>query len=309
MKKALLFFVIAIIFFSCRKEKVNPDEIRILKTSQNGPNGSKVNINFNYDAQGRIAGITRNNDNELPKLVATVTYNGNEVTIVDTFENSASSKIAKTIKFVLDGERKPLQRIQVETNYFLDAAYEQKSFIYDTTYYDYNAAGLLVQTREYYADSLWFFQPSSGVVTHSDLRNMTRNFQYNNNNVSVITGRGTRLYRQTSGSNTSVKNYNREEAFSFDYTNGFSNTTDFKNAFVLAEYGGNSFFTVLNARAGNIPNKRVYTYNEKDSSTGAEVFANSDIANYKVFYNGYGFLSGFTTQNGNNPDVVLTYNR
>lgn len=308
--KRITFLLLSVIFlFSCKKEKINTENIRLLKTTTGGPNGSKLNTNFEYDSQGRIVRITRNSDAEAAKLIATVSYSGNTVVIVDTSEYYPTSKVAKTIKFTLDAERKPLQRIKVETHHFIDAAYEQRDFINDTTYYDYNAEGLLTQTREFHADSIWFFQIAAGLNTHLDLRTVTRTFQYNNSNVVAIAGVGNRVYRQQNTSGVLNRQYNVEESVSYTYAAGYMNRTDLNNVLILAEYGGSVFFSVLNPKAVNLPDGRVFRYVEKEIATGAETIAESDVATYKVFYNSFGFLSGFTSQNTNTPDILLTYNQ
>ncbi len=308
MKNFLVCILFSTILFACRKERITPDEIRLLKTTTGGPNGSKKSTNFEYDSQGRIVQITRNTNNEPAKRIAVISYNGNEVTLFDTSENNTTSKIEKTVKFVLDNDRKPLQRIQIETWQLLDPAYEQKNFIADTTYYEYNSAGLLTEIREVRRDSVWFFQYAQGLETHINLQSITRSFQNNSNNVVSVSGSGTRFYRVTNTNGTLSKNYTQEELTSFDYSNQFNNQTDFKNAFILAEYGGDLFFSFLQPNVKNIPNKVITSSVEKDD-TGTPVLTNSFTANYKVFYNGYGFLSGFTLQNTNSPDLVLTYNR
>ena len=317
MKKLLGCICFSIILFSCRRERINPDEIRMLKTTVGGPNGSKINTHFEYDNQGRIVRITRDIDNSNQKLIATISYNGNEATIVDTSKN----EFDRTIKFVLNAENKPLQRIQIEKWHFLAIDFEQKNFINDTTHYEYNSTGLLTRTRIINRDSVWSFHNANPSASNQiSSSSITRTFQSSNGNVISMSGAGTRFYRIINGNGTFIRNYVVEESISFDYTSGFKNQIDFKNAFILAEYGGHHLgvvtstapnipiFSFLNPGAKNVPNKSVMVIQETDNF-GVQVERNSSTLDYKFFYNKYGFVSGIAGQNGINPDITFTYNR
>jgi hypothetical protein len=322
MKFVTSCLLFSLLLFACRKERISPDEVRLLKTTQSGPDGSKININFEYDNQGRIVHITRDIDNTNKKLIATISYNGNEVILVDTSENSPGSKIATTLKFLLDNENKPLQRIQIETWQFSDPEFEQRNFINDTTYYQYNSEGLLTQSREQNRDSVWSIRYAYITpATQISLKSITRTFQNSNGNIVSISGAGTRFYKVTNENGALIKNSTIEELISFDYASGFKNQMDFKNAFIIAEYGRFYSFSILNPGSRNIPlysflspktrsipSKRTFSHIERDG-TGSIRFSHQDSVNYKAFYNRYGFLSGVATQYSVNPEIILTYNK
>jgi hypothetical protein len=314
--------LVSLLLLACRKERINPADIRLLKATVSGPGGSKLNTNFEYDNQGRIVRVTRDIDNTNQKLIATVSYNGNEAILIDSSENFPGSKIIKTIKFLLDNQNKPLQRTQIETRQFSNVEFEQRNFINDTTYYEYNSAGLLTQTKVFNRDSVWsLYYTNITPSTTTNLKSRTRSFQESNGNIISMSGSGTRFLSITDATGIFRRNFTVQELISFDYSNGFKNQTDFKNAFILAEYGGNHYlsvlnptsqsipiFSFLNPSAKNIPNKRVTSITEKDN-TGVEVYNYSDTPGYNIFYNRYGFVSGIANSNATNPDLVLTYNK
>ncbi len=118
MKFATTCLLFSLLLFACRKERINPDEVRLLKTTHPGLNGSKLNTNFEYDNQGRIVRITRDIDNQNRKLIATITYNGNEVILMDSSVNDPNSKITTTVKFLLDIDNKPYSAFKLKHGNF-----------------------------------------------------------------------------------------------------------------------------------------------------------------------------------------------
>jgi hypothetical protein len=309
MLKPFYYILFIALLVSCRKKDklVNTDEVRILKTSAsfNGVTGNQI---FDYDGQGRIIRISGNTNNEPPQTSATITYNGNEVLLKEPDVVSAAVKISSEIKYTLDAGKKPLQRIRVETQEYFPPNNPQRNFTNDTTYYEYDAGGLLTKATNNNRDSSSLEQ--AGLTgTSLRLKRVVYSYSYNNGNLTSVAGLGTSFSRVFNGSISKEFNTTLEESLLFNYTKGYSNKTDFSNAFILSEY--NILFTLpypLNKSYKNIPDKITRQSVEKDAS-GAPMFTNSETVNYIASYNKYGFLSNLNSIAGPSSGLNLIYNK
>jgi hypothetical protein len=309
MLKPFYYILFIALLASCRKKDklINPDEVRILKTSAsfNGATGNQI---FDYDGQGRIIRISGNTNNEPPQTSATITYSGNEVFLKEPDIISAAVKISSETKYVLDATKKPLQRIRVETQEYFPPNNPQRNFTNDTTYYEYDAGGLLTKTTNNSRDSVW---SNNGLTfTNLTLKRMVSSYAYNNSNPISATGSGTRFTRQFNGFITGEFNDILEESSTFDYSKGYANKTDFSNAFILNEYNVLFLLTYpLNKNNKNIPNKIIHKSVVKDIGGGNPFVLINETLNYTAAYNKYGFLSNLNSNAGPSSGLNLIYNK
>lgn len=311
MQKPLYFILFTFFILSCRKKDrpVNPDEVRILKTSSTF-NGNTWNQNFDYDGQGRIIRISGNANNEPPPSFNTITYSGNEVLIKEPGVASSAVNLFFETKYILDADKKPLQRIRVETQEYFPPNNPQRNFTNDTTYYEYNTAGLLIKTINTNRDSAWSLSNNGLAVTTLTLKRLVSSYAYSNGNPISITGSGTRFTRQFNGVITGEFNNLLEESSTFDYTKGYANKTDFNNAFILNEYDLLSLLTYpLNKNNKNIPNKIIHQSVVKDIGGGNPFVLINETLNYTAAYNKYGFLSNINSNAGQSSGINLIYNK
>lgn len=282
MKKTLYFFAALILLFSCKKEKINPSELRLTKTTgYDGQNGNT----FKYDASGRIIAVINIKDN---RTIASVSYNGNEVIIDRGFSTPGTVTREDVVKIFLDSEGKPLTRIQrVFMEYSSPNTLPQKDFLNDTLLYEYDAQGLLKRTIGRTFDSLWF-NPND-LETQSHWTESTTDYTVSNGNLtaSVLNKNvgGAQWFR---GTQFKYIEYTEDKYF-YEYSKQYSNKTDFSNTAILNELEVTPF--VLNKNYKNIPDKITRSIVSKDKN-GVIYNMYDSNSKFTLEFDSKGFLYG-----------------
>lgn len=298
--------LVVALFFSCKKDDdpVHTDDVRITSSvfSNTG-----VSFNMEYDAQGRVTKITSKQPGMPDALMATVTYNGNVIDIIQAPVATAGVHFNYLIRYTTDAAKRPLQRIETVRGEYFPPNQPQRDFDNDTTTYEYNTGGQLTRTVQVENDSTWF---NPGVVQHILQHTRTvKNYTYNNGNLAAVTSLGNRTTRNVTGATTTTTNHILEDNFTYDYSSGFPNKTDFSNALVLSELQV-VFFSpyFMNPAATLIPNRSTRQEALKDI-TGAVISSSNSSLDYTATYNSYGFLSnlGRPAVSGSNREII--YNR
>lgn len=307
MKHLLSFILPALVLLSCKKsDTVNTEEVRLLQTKLQDGNGDLYMTLLDYDAQGRIVRISNKINNNAPEVRATISYSGNEVQVVEPPISNGSSSHTREIKFVLDGSNKPLTRIEQRTNEYFAPNNPQRDFYTDTTTYSYDASGLLTRKTGRSRDSTWvnfgYVQTSLRVNTY------TANYTNVNGNLAEMTRVSQENYRTTIGTTTRSSNSSLEEKNTFEYPKAYPNSTDFKNVFLLEEFGVILHDYPLNKNYRNLPNQVTASRVEKDG-TGVVTHSESAISAMAFSFNKYGFLSmiGDSPVRAQNKELIYSH--
>jgi hypothetical protein len=310
MKGRFYFVFIVAAFLSCKKDKpVNTDEVRLLKVKRFADNNNAFYSNIEYNPAGKVSAITQNKNNEAPAPFATITYNGNEVTIqFPPVQNNALSFVEER-KFILNSAGQPISRTRSETQeYFASPGNNaQRTFITDTTLYEYDAAGLISKTSLSFRDSTWLQPPGAPASTNTALRKITDTYTNTNGNVVLVTGQGTEFNRASNGQAIITTNNTIELKTTYSYANNYPNKTDFTNAAVLMELGIFPFPSFpLNKNYQNMPEKAVFEWVTRDAG-GNPVQVLNSTNNYNLSFNRYNFLSGVSF--ASSPGFEFIYNK
>ena len=163
----------------------------------------------------------------------------------------------------------------------------QRTYTYDTTLYEYDAAGL--PTKEIYTkkDSTWFnigqvatyFYFTSGVTTYTSSNGNITSSNYSDK-MTLTTTLPTNTFTQFR-TNTTTK--------TFQYTKSFPNNTDFSNSAVLKEL---NIFTDLpfGSHSPYLPSMVTSASVQKDGN--GVIMSTDDFSNtYDFSYNAFRFVS------------------
>lgn len=289
---------------SCKKENTtttpppvvnpNPDtttvvtgKLRLLSVERRKDDSSLVySFGFLYDATGRITRIF-SPENNPAGIMATISYNGNQAVFAHPVSSPFPGILSTdTIRFTLDSDNKAFKRI--EFVYYQNddtlGSHIMKQFTYDTTAYEYNAAGLLTKETREVRDSTIFI--NNGVISMtSTLRNIISNHQISNGNVVAIN----QVSVTTPGNQTEEKN------ISFEYTNAYPNNAAFSNPAIMNEM--NLFYDwPLNNGYKNMPDRMTSAIVEKD---GLGNVLNTSGSNYTLdlAFDKNGYLSTYFDSN------------
>ena len=312
MNKSLLLLLLVYSISSCKKEDppINTDEVRIFKTI-NTINGNKVHLNFEYDAQERLTRLGLENT----ETKATVKYVGNEIIITEPTLTSPTLTIHHETRYVLDQNKNPTQRILTKTTRYFSPANDQTNFITDTTYYEYDASGLLTKTIDTHRDSTWILPGTASLVSRMALDKITILYTNSNGNLSSGNGTGTRLVRTFNGTSTIVFNSIIKKSIQLDYSSNYPNKTDFNNIFILNEYNiiftkafPESPFYILNKKYKNLPNRIDHNLTEEYTIGGTTQTAGGR-EEFTYAYNKYGFVTNIVHAGGANTNIDIVYNK
>lgn len=272
----LLFAFASIILFvsSCKKENtttspspiVNPKpdttsdstvKFRLMSVERRTDDSTLVySFGFQYDSSGRITRVF-SPENNPQGTIATISYNGVEA----VFAHPVTSPLpgiysTDTIRFTMNSDNKAL--IRIEHSYLQNddtlGTHPIKSYTFDTTVYEYDAAGLLAkETREVRDSTIWI---NNGVTSMTnDLHNTITNHQISGGNVVGIN----QISVTTPGNQTEEKNV------TFEYGKAYPNNAALSNPAIMNEM--NLFYDwPLNNGYKNMPDNMTSETIDKDGS-------------------------------------------
>jgi YD repeat-containing protein len=204
---------------------------------------------FEYDASGRIIrGFSYN-----LATIFTVTYNGNEALMLLNIPDIGIPGLynTDTIRFTLDADNNALKRVHYHYLHDDGSSGSQPltEYVYDTTDYEYDAAGLLKRETVRSRDS--------------SIRNISGSISISNSYVDRVAD-----FTVTDGNVTEIKsvwsqnNQTVEKTTTFEYSNAYPNHARLTNPAILMEL--HMFYDwPMNDKYKNIPenvvNKTVYT--------------------------------------------------
>ncbi|HWI93321.1 MAG TPA: hypothetical protein VNT20_18710 [Flavisolibacter sp.] len=293
------FIGLSLLMQSCKKNDVNPDEVRLLafETTDTSITYRKV---FDYDNLGRITQVQFNFGTR-GALVASIAYQGNQILMKPTPFNPAFSDIDSVV-LIMDAANHVQKRLGYSFFEVLPPDNPQRTYSYDTTLYQYNAAGLLQKETATHRDSTWIVN-AGDTQTWIYITNTISDYTNTDGNLASISS----THDATSYSHQHGKDYVSRSSTvsvkSFEYTKAYPNKTDFSNAAVLTELGYLQLQTPINKNYKNLPDKITSISTNRDQA-GAITFVNNISSDFVLKYNFYGFLSAI-----NNGSVKLIYNR
>jgi hypothetical protein len=301
MKKAMVLFAGMIVFFvfplSCKKNDVNPDEVRLVALESTDSTGTYKTV-FDLDDLGRIIKV---HESGAPQVaIMNVVYQNNQIIITQPQTNNDAITTIDSVVLIINADNRVQKRIAtsfLETKPPLNLP--QRTYIYDTTIYEYDGAGLLNKETYRQRDSTWF-NPGQ-VQIFLSIRNGMSTYVNSNGNVMSTNSN----LESTSSTYQNGTLYTSKHTImsntSFEYAKGYANKTDFRNAAVLDEL--NLLQIHFNRNYKNLPDKIKRSSEEKDER-GTIVSSNATNSDIVVTYNSYGFITS-----ANNGSHRFIYNR
>jgi hypothetical protein len=301
MKKFTWILTALFLFLSCKKDKDLSDR-RLLRTEATSYMGNVVNTEYRYDNLGRITSIMQGKANEQLTVAVTVSYNGNEATLLSQPEVDPSLTQTTEVRFTLDASGKPQKRIEythrVSKNPVSAPAQE---FRYDTSLYEYDQGGLLKRIIRSRRDSFWVEQD------YIIKRKFDFTVDYVNSGGNLISKDEHVTYPITTTQNgvTTLSGGSSDQHLVFNYTKSFPNQTDFKNAFILNEYMP-YYEPPLNSNYKNMINQCMISNTDRDLN-GNIIFNANGVANMDRTYDSKGFLSTIQIPPGSTQDIKINF--
>lgn len=234
--KMLFIAIISLLLFSCKKNEApaNQGPIKLIRKEATNYNGELVKMEYVYDAQGRITTIKKAINSAPLSDAVTITYNGNEITLVSqpVDPNNRPHTFDKIVRLTVDASGKLLRKIGYA---YLEngGLFPFKRFLYDTLTCEYDPAGYLLTTTRNFVDSSRSIGRSTYEyrVTNRDSLttiggNLTRKIEHLQFTHHTTNDSGATTYF-AAGTATKSKVYS--------YTKSYPNKADFKNIIVLNE--------------------------------------------------------------------------
>ena len=300
MRIRLLTFVL-LSFFSCKKS-IDHGETKLLRTESTDYNGSVLHTEYAYDNAGRITTITQYQNGGQPVVAVTITYNGNEVTLLSHPDIDPLYDQTTEVHLSLDATGKMLKRIEYTHRVAKSGpAQPAERFTYDTLACEYNAAGLIDKATRNSYDSTWV-NSTYNTVTH-----LTSSTIYTNDDGNLTASDEYAVYPRITrnGATTTVSGGSSEYHHVFHYAKSFPNHADFKNVAVLNEYA--FYYDVfLNANYKNMPDQVIINNTDKDIN-GSVIFAGNATIDMERTYNSDGLLSAVNIPPGNTQFIAINY--
>jgi YD repeat-containing protein len=297
------------LFTSCEKDNdppVNPDEVRLTGVDAKNNNGDVWQTRLEYDASGKISRATIQRNNGPVSASYNISYSSNEVVLAAQPYNDASLTNTDTIRLLLDANGRLVRRTQYTFLEFKAPVNNpQRTFIYDTIHYEYDAAGLLNKKIHGNTDSTWFNPPFSLSTTNIRTTGVSN---YNNQNGNVVSVDEKDTMRSVNRQNNQVflNTETTETNTLFEYSRAFPNKTDFTNAVILNEL--NLFGSPLNRNYRNLP-ELISSSTIKKSANGTVISNDQSAINQQFTYNAYGFVATKTTPGVANEGSTYIYNK
>jgi len=299
----------------CKKEEVNevninPEEVRLKSIETHDASGAVTEVNFIYDEKQRIFQLHSGWIGQIHQILLKVNYAGSETILYRlTLENETDE-----IRYLLNTSGQATRRVEAHTMEYKFPDEPQRDFMNDTTYYEYDADGLLRKAWGRRRDSTWV---NPGIIhTVVTITDYTSEYSNINKNLGALITQKNKSSVSKNGNILVNSKSSVEEKIQFTYDKGYLNKTDFKNAFILTEFGGFSGlgypFKVMgypiNVNYQNYPDKIVSTVTNRDES-GTVTSMNTDTQNMILDFNKYGFIS-LVNYNPTEPyHPVIRYNK
>lgn len=301
---ALTSLLCLLLFVACKKEEVpvNTDEVRLKGIETIFRDGQKNNLNIDYDGIGRISKVSSSSNNDPAELVFDVTYTNNIIRLIYFHENSSYMTIADTTWLVLDGSQRTAQR---RKHIFFSSSVPQeptqRTYIHDTTNYEYDVAGLLKKQTSSIWDSTWHNQGFTRITTTRS--NSITNYNVQSNNVvgsNTITNRTTTS--QQLGTRY-VSSESQQTNYTYHYSKAYPFKTDFTNAAVLNEIS--LFFGVPASKSNTYIPDKIETSTVKKDGNGNITSTDNFTYNQSFSYNSYGFVTSIFDER--NPGTITNF--
>lgn len=301
---ALLSLLSLLFFIACKKEEVqaNTDDIRLKEIETIYRDGQKGYETIEYDASGRISKISSRLNNGPVLSLFDVTYSNNEIRLIYLQSNTAAKKTSDTIWLVLDNKQRILQRRS--HRYLAVVSLQeppQNRYTYDTTNFEYDAAGLLKKQNWSLRDSLW---SNNGMIRiYNTYATSTTNYTIQGDKVVNANVSGNREIQLRHSGSLSISNYSHTSKHTYHYTKAYPFKTDFSNAAVLNEM---NFFNSVGFSKSHafIPNMIETSAEDKDGN-GTITSSDNYTINQHYTYNSYGFIASRTDDS--NPGRITNY--
>ena len=253
-------------------------------------NGEVLHLSFDYNSSGKITRVSSSGNNSASETIFDINYSSNGIILSKPEENSPAITVDDTIMLVVDNNNRVQKRIELSfTEFKAPTNLPHRTFTYDTTIYEYDAAGLLKKTSLSRRDSTWF---NPGSVQLNIMRK-TGTDTYTNVNHNLTAINSTIDLNAVSHQNGQIytSKMNTTSVTTFQYTRNFANKMDFNNAAVLNEL---ALLTnaPINPNYANLPDKQSQTYTDTDGS-GAVISTHTYDESFGFGYTGYGFLKSY----------------
>ena len=285
-----IFTIVAIFFYSCSKDPINPAPApgpgvqRLVSAVAYSPSDSTV-YNYSYDAGGKLTQISVKSSRYATPNYYQISYEPNLITVTFADANNPGLLVNVKVLLTLNANKSLAKRIAL-LNLTSSGNIPTRTYIYDTTIYQYNADGIRIGATYNHYDSTAYDQisPKSTVVTKTG--SITNTISGNN----LVQSRDVSNQIQVTHNATDDKTYTSagESITTFDYSSAFPNKMDFSNSIVLNEVNIFSLLPIA-AEWKNLPNKATGPY---------------EIA-YEYSYNSDGLVS--SRKNLNSPAYVVKY--
>ena len=290
MKKIIVFGLLGISFLSCEKTQdvASTEQFRLTTTKAYDDDHNPYTTTISYDATGRIVKVLNTLDPQDAIVQADVTYSGSE-TIVNMVAPVGYDQDMQ-IKFTLDGQGKPVKRVKSTIINFDNTDFRKRQVKRDTTWYEYNADGLLSLSTQNEFDSIWY---NSGGSLDSSFEVKRSNTHYTNANKNLVSSETTSIIKVDAISQDIVttNEYSGTTNNSYEYDKNYSNKVDFKNAYLLSEFYLLTWHNYpINKGYANFPNKISEISIGVDES-GAEIYNEEYISSLEVKFNESGLIS------------------
>ncbi len=230
-----------------------------------------------------------------------ITYNDNIVTLISHPDVEPAYDETMEVNLSLDNNGRAIKRIEYTHGISkISSAQPSETFRYDTLFSEYNATGLLINTRGSRYDSI-YVDPTNYRATR-----FTSTASYKNEEDNLTASDEYVVYPITTSQNgvTTISGGSSEYHNVFSYTKSFPNHTDFKNAAVLNEYQL-YYESPLNSNYKNMPDQITRSSTDKDIN-GTIIFSGTSIIDIERTYDD-GLLSGVNILSLNTPYKEINY--
>jgi hypothetical protein len=294
MRKLLTLLTLPVILFACKKDKggVDTTDVRILKVIDTDiASGNTSTAIFDYDQSGKITKVSATYNGNT-NVVAEITYQGPDIIITPMAIHNGSLDATYETRYTVDPTGKPLKRIVSNMYSINDPSQPQKTFEKDTAIFEYNSAGVLSKMTGGHLDSTWYNPGVPQIM--SSYSSSVANFTQAGNDLAQIIRNVTKVNRTKNGAAPFVTSSSAtEEKYTYEYSKGYVNKTDFSNAVVFSEFSSlTSSDWPMQQTYAHIPDKVTGTAVERELPAG-NIISNDTWTQQatKVGYNSFGFIS------------------
>lgn len=307
MKKTLFYTLLLILLFSCRKKGSAVYEPKLVKL-QLMYNDPPLYYNLIYDDKGRITSLTSGTELSFPVILATISYTGNEAVITQRPKFDGLSSVLIETRLIMDSEKKPVKKIKTKVEEYLPPNYNytRRRYLFDTTFFEYYASGLLQKTRHFTHDSDFTEYVNGSFSLTKGANFKTRDYINDNGSLSQIKGFENQTMTISNSFGTNTHSRIMEEIYTYNYNGNFPNKTDFSNASILTELQLPYMnYVPLNPNYLKLPDS--FSYEEVLKTPGGVIIStNKSGYLYTASYNESGFLK---TLFGSAAKFQLIYDR